>query len=70
MKGTSRQAVSWSPDEPVTALRGIGSRVQALLEAVGVLTLRDLLLFFPRRLQEFEEIHQDLIQMPGETYMI
>ncbi|MGE0142156.1 MAG: DEAD/DEAH box helicase [Planctomycetota bacterium] len=36
-------------DSPLTVLRGVGPRTAAALAAVGIATLRDLVLWFPRR---------------------
>jgi ATP-dependent DNA helicase RecG len=44
-------------DSPLTVLRGVGPRTAAALAAVGVATLRDLVLWFPRR-------HRDVAPLP------
>jgi ATP-dependent DNA helicase RecG len=40
-------------DAPLTVLRGIGPERQAVFEKVGIATLRDLLLYYPRRYDNY-----------------
>ena len=45
-----------SPADPVTAITGINTAYGARLERLGVKTVRDLLLYFPRRHQDFGSV--------------
>jgi len=39
-------------DRPITALQGVGEKRAAALRSLGILTVEDLLLYFPRRLED------------------
>ena len=45
-----------SLDDPVTAITGINTAYGGKLERVGVKTVRDLLLYFPRKHQDFANV--------------
>ena len=45
-----------APDAPLTVLKGVGPALQLKLRAQGLVTVRDLLLCFPRRHQEVLEL--------------
>jgi len=45
-----------SLDDPVTAITGINTTYGSRLEHLGVKTVRDLLLYFPRRHQDFGSV--------------
>jgi ATP-dependent DNA helicase RecG len=54
-----------SLDDPVTALAGVSDMYEERLERLGVRTLRDLLLFFPRRYEDFSSITPIAFLRPG-----
>jgi ATP-dependent DNA helicase RecG len=43
-------------DEPVTAITGVSDTYKARLEKLGIRTVRDLLLFFPRKHEDFSHV--------------
>ncbi len=45
-------------DEPITLLRGVSEKFAALFAKLGVMTIRDLLYFFPRRHDDFSQLHK------------
>lgn len=44
------------PDANVSALKGVGTKLQKELENLGILTVRDLLEYFPRRYVDFSRV--------------
>ncbi|TMF11672.1 MAG: ATP-dependent DNA helicase RecG [Chloroflexi bacterium] len=54
-----------SLDDPVTTLAGVSDVYEERLERIGVRTLRDLLLFFPRRYEDFSSITPIAFLRPG-----
>jgi len=54
-----------SLDDPVTVLTGVSDKTQARLARLGVTTIRDLLLFFPRRHEDFSTITPIAFVRPG-----
>jgi ATP-dependent DNA helicase RecG len=54
-----------SLDDPVTTLTGVSDVYEERLERIGVRTLRDLLLFFPRRYEDFSSITPIAFLRPG-----
>src|SRR2546430_15650091 len=54
-----------SLDDPVTTLTGVSDRTEARLARLGIATIRDLLLFFPRRYEDFSTITPIAFVRPG-----
>ncbi|HYM50118.1 MAG TPA: ATP-dependent DNA helicase RecG [Candidatus Limnocylindrales bacterium] len=55
-----------SLDQPVTTLAGISSAYQARLRRLGVETVRDLLLLYPRRHKDLSQVTAIAAVQPGE----
>ena len=45
-----------SLDDPITTLSGVSEKTEAKLARLGIATIRDLLLFFPRRYDDFSTV--------------
>jgi ATP-dependent DNA helicase RecG len=56
---------SQSLEHPVTTLPGISDKSEARLARLGIATVRDLLLFFPRRYEDFSTITPIAFVRPG-----
>ena len=54
-----------SLDDPVSYLSGVGDETEARLARLGIATIRDLLLFFPRRHEDFSSITPIAFVRPG-----
>ncbi|MEA2669032.1 MAG: ATP-dependent helicase RecG, partial [Chloroflexota bacterium] len=54
-----------SLDDPVATLAGVSDRTEARLARLGIATIRDLLLFFPRRYEDFSTITPIAFVRPG-----
>jgi ATP-dependent DNA helicase RecG len=54
-----------SVDDPVTVLTGVSDKTEARLARLGIATIRDLLLFFPRRYEDFSTITPIAFVRPG-----
>ena len=54
-----------SLDDPVTTLAGVSDKTEARLARLGITTIRDLLLFFPRRYEDFSTITPIAFVRPG-----
>jgi ATP-dependent DNA helicase RecG len=54
-----------SLDDPVIAITGVKDTYQARLQRLGIATIRDLLLFFPRRHEDFTTITPIAFVRPG-----
>ena len=54
-----------SVDDPVATLAGVSDRTEAKLARLGIATIRDLLLFFPRRYEDFSTITPIAFVRPG-----
>ncbi len=54
-----------SLDDPVAVLAGVSDRTEAKLARLGIATIRDLLLFFPRRYEDFSSITPIAFVRPG-----
>jgi ATP-dependent DNA helicase RecG len=54
-----------SLDDPVIAITGVKETYQARLRRLGIATIRDLLLFFPRRHEDFSTITPIAFVRPG-----
>jgi ATP-dependent DNA helicase RecG len=54
-----------SLDDPVSYLSGVGDQTEARLARLGITTIRDLLLFFPRRYEDFSTITPIAFVRPG-----
>jgi ATP-dependent DNA helicase RecG len=54
-----------SLDDPVSYLSGVGEETEARLARLGIATIRDLLLFFPRRHEDFSSITPIAFVRPG-----
>lgn len=54
-----------SVDDPVSDLSGVGKETEARLARLGITTIRDLLLFFPRRYEDFSSITPIASVRPG-----
>ena len=52
-------------DDPVTVLTGVSDKTEARLARLGITTIRDLLLFFPRRYEDFSTITPIAFVRPG-----
>ena len=55
-KPTPPPAVASGPDSPITVLRGISASLAAKFQKLGVVTIRDLLYFFPHRHLDYSRI--------------
>ena len=53
-------------DAPVSELKGIGKKTEELFHAVGVYTIRDILLYFPRDYISYPDIKDPADLAPGE----
>ena len=53
-------------DAPVSELKGIGKKTEELFHAVGVYTIRDILLYFPRDYISYPDVKDPADLMPGE----
>ncbi len=54
-----------SVDDPVANLPGVSDKTEAKLSRLGIATIRDLLLFFPRRYEDFSTITPIAFVRPG-----
>jgi len=54
-----------SVDDPVANLAGVSDKTEAKLARLGIATIRDLLLFFPRRYDDFSTITPIAFVRPG-----
>ncbi len=54
-----------SVDDPVTVLTGVSDKTEARLARLGIATIRDLLLFYPRRYEDFSTITPIAFVRPG-----
>ena len=54
-----------SLDDPVAVLPGVSEKTEAKLARLGIATVRDLLLFFPRRYEDFSSITPIAFVRPG-----
>ena len=54
-----------SLDDPVSYLSGVSDKTEARLNRLGIATIRDLLLFFPRRYEDFSTITPIAFVRPG-----
>ena len=54
-----------SLDDSVAVLTGVSDKTEAKLERLGISTIRDLLLFFPRRYEDFTSITPIAFVRPG-----
>ena len=54
-----------SLDDPVANLAGVSDKTEAKLARLGIATIRDLLLFFPRRYEDFSTITPIAFVRPG-----
>jgi ATP-dependent DNA helicase RecG len=54
-----------SIDDPVATLAGVSDKTEAKLARLGITTIRDLLLFFPRRYEDFSTITPIAFVRPG-----
>jgi len=54
-----------SVDDPVATLPGVSDKTEAKLSRLGIATIRDLLLFFPRRYEDFSTITPIAFVRPG-----
>ena len=54
-----------SLDDPVADLPGVSDKTEAKLPRLGIMTVRDLLLFFPRRYEDFSSITPIAFVRPG-----
>jgi ATP-dependent DNA helicase RecG len=54
-----------SVDDPVANLAGVSDKTEAKLARLGIATIRDLLLFFPRRYEDFSTITPIAFVRPG-----
>ena len=54
-----------SLDDPVADLPGVSDKTEAKLARLGIMTVRDLLLFFPRRYEDFSSITPIAFVRPG-----
>ena len=61
---------SLSLDQPVTSLEGIGMAYQGRLKRLGVETIGDLLLLFPRRHKDFSHVTPVTAAQPGEEVTV
>ena len=52
-------------DDPVTVMTGVSDKTEARLARLGITTIRDLLLFFPRRYEDFSTITPIAFVRPG-----
>lgn len=62
--------LQWFADQPVTRLNGVGEKKAEALEKLGIVTLFDLLTYYPRRyLDRTKQLRIDDI-VPGEEAMV
>ena len=54
-----------SVDDPVTVLAGVSDKTETKLARLGIATIRDLLLFFPRRYEDFSSVTPIAFVRPG-----
>jgi len=54
-----------SLDDPVAVLTGVSDKTEAKLARLGITSIRDLLLFFPRRYEDFSSITPIAFVRPG-----
>ncbi len=54
-----------SVDDPVSLLAGVSDKTEAKLARLGIATIRDLLLFFPRRYDDFSSVTPIAFVRPG-----
>src|SRR6202022_1723963 len=54
-----------SVDDPVAVLAGVSDKTEAKLARLGIATIRDLLLFFPRRYEDFSSVTPIAFVRPG-----
>ena len=54
-----------SLDDPVAVLAGVSDKSEPRLARLGITTIRDLLLFFPRRYEDFSTITPIAFVRPG-----
>jgi ATP-dependent DNA helicase RecG len=54
-----------SLDDPVAVLAGVSDKTEAKLARLGIATIRDLLLFFPRRYEDFSSVTPIAFVRPG-----
>ena len=57
-------------DQPVTSLEGIGKEYQGRLKRLGVETVGDLLLLYPRRHKDFSHVTPIALAQPGEEVTV
>ncbi|MEM7004056.1 MAG: ATP-dependent DNA helicase RecG [Pseudomonadota bacterium] len=62
--------MTFSPDLPVTHLKGVGPKLAATLERLGIYRLVDLLLHLPYRYQDRTRITPAVDIVPGEAYLV
>ena len=56
--------------DPVNVLDGVGPKVAALLKRLGIKTIQDLLLHFPRDYNDYSEVTQIASLKPGEVTVL